>query len=196
MAKTTQIARLEITLMDVEPKVLRCIDVPLTIKLDRLHQVIQAAMPWTNSHLSAFEAGETTWADPAFGLDHAQPTTKMTLKGVLDEIGGKALCYVYDYGDNWEHMIVLKGIHDSEPDVLYPHLVKAEGRCPLEDIGGFPGYDRYLEIMANPEHEEYDEMVDWYGEPEDPKVPELDTINALLGRLAQRWKPRSKKPNP
>ena len=52
----------------------------------------------------------------------------------------------------------------------------------------------YLQIMADPEHEEYDWMIECYGEPEDPNTPELDTINALLGRLANRWKPRPRKP--
>lgn len=194
MTGSSAIARLTITLDDVEPRVMRRIDVPLAIKLDRLHQVIQAAMPWTDSHLWGFEAGGATWGDRDLGLDDTLPASKSTLKSVLEDIGTKTLHYIYDYGDNWEHTINVEGIRDPVPGQLYPCLIKAEGRCPPEDIGGFPGYEMYLQIMADPEHEEYDWMIECYGEPEDPTKPELDTIIALLGRLAKRWAPRPRKP--
>ena len=151
----TSIARLKIILEDVEPRVVRHVDVPLALRLDRLHLVIQAAMPWTNSHLWAFEAEGSTWGDPELGLDDARPAARSTLQGVLEETGKKSLTYIYDYGDNWEHRISLEGICEPVEGQLYPALVKAEGRCPPEDIGGFPGYERYLEILADPEDEEY-----------------------------------------
>lgn len=191
---TTPIARLKITLEDVEPRVIRHVDVPLALNLDRLHLVIQAAMPWTNSHLWAFESGGSTWGDPGLGLDDARPAARSTLQDVLEETGRKSLTYIYDYGDNWEHRIKLEGICEPVEGQLYPALVKAEGRCPPEDIGGFPGYVRYLEILADPEDEEYGWMIECYGEPGDPTEPELDSITALLGRLAKRWAPRTRKP--
>ena len=190
----TSIARLKIILEDVEPRVVRHVDVPLALRLDRLHLVIQAAMPWTNSHLWAFEAEGSTWGDPELGLDDARPAARSTLQGVLEETGKKSLTYIYDYGDNWEHKIRLEDIREPVQGQLYPALVKAEGRCPPEDIGGFPGYERYLEIIADPEDEEYDFMIECYGEPEDPNLPDLDSITTELARLAKRWAPRSRKP--
>ena len=194
MSGSPEIARLKVTLEDVEPRVMRRVDVPFAIKLDRLHLVIQAAMPWTNSHLWAFEAGGVTWGDRSLGLDDALPASRATLKAVIEDVGVKTLTYIYDYGDNWEHKIRLESLRDPEPGRLYPHLIKAEGRCPPEDIGGFPGYKMYLQVMADPDHEEHASMIEFYGEPEDPTVPELDTISVQLGRLAKRWAPRPRKP--
>lgn len=195
MTKTTAIAGLKITLDDVEPRVMRRIDVPLTIRLDRLHKVIQAAMPWTSSHLWGFDAGGATWGDTQMGLDDTLPASKTTLEEVIEDVGTRTLHYPYDYGDNWEHTVKVESIRDPVPDQLYPCLVKAEGRCPPEDIGGFPGYEMYLEIIADPDHEEHDWMIERYGEPQDPEEPELDTIHTLLARLAKRWAPRPRKPN-
>ncbi|MEM8572491.1 MAG: plasmid pRiA4b ORF-3 family protein [Pseudomonadota bacterium] len=196
MSMTTQIARLRITLEDVEPRVVRRIEVPHGLKLDRLHQVIQAAMPWTNSHLWGFKAGDLTWAEMDLGVGETLPAAKSTLESALKKAGGAALVYTYDFGDDWNHSIDLEALSDPAADVLYPRLLEATGRCPPEDIGGFPGYDRFLEIMADPKDEEYAEMIDIYGEPEDPKVPELDTIQALLNRLARKWKPKPRKAKP
>lgn len=196
MSTITRIARLKITLDDVEPKVMRRIEVPLKIRLDRLHLVIQAAMGWTDSHLWGFEAGGAHWGDASM-MDFADaplPAAKTTLLDVMEDVGAKTLHYIYDYGDNWEHTIKVERLVDADPGALYPRLIKAEGRCPPEDIGGVPGYEMYLEIVADPQHDEYDWMVECYGEPQDPNDPELDMIIAGLERLAKRWAPRPRKP--
>lgn len=196
MSKPTPIARLGITLDYVDPKVMRRIEVPLTIRLDRLHLVIQAAMGWTNSHLWGFEAGGVSWGDASmmeFG-DGPLLAAKTTLLDVIEDVGTKTLHYVYDYGDNWEHTIKIERIGDTEPSVLYPRLIRAQGRCPPEDIGGPPGYDMYLEAIADPDHEEHDWMLECYGEPQDFNDPEPDAITAELTRLAKKWAPRSRKP--
>jgi hypothetical protein len=193
MNKGTAVARLKITLEDVEPRVMRQIDVPLTIRLDRLHQVIQAAMPWTNSHLWAMEAGGAKWGDGTLDLDDTLSAAKSTLLGVIEDVGSRSLTYIYDFGDSWEHTIRIEDIRDPVPGQLYPALVKAEGRCPPEDIGGAPGYESYLEAVADPHHEEHDWMLECYGEPENTNDPEIDTINELLARLAKRWAPRPRK---
>lgn len=112
---------------------------------------------------------------------------------MIEDVGTRKLTYIYDFGDNWEHSIKVEGIREPVPGQLYPTLVKAEGRCPPEDIGGFPGYERYLEILADPKHEEYEWMLECYGQPEDPETPEIDTINARLERLAKRWAPKPRK---
>ena len=198
MSKASAIARLKITLNDVEPKVMRRIDVPVRIRLDRLHLVIQAAMGWTNSHLWGFEAGGTHWGDAdMMDLgDGPLPASKSTLLSVMEDIGTKTIHYVYDYGDNWDHTIRIERVGDAEPGKLYPCLIKAEGRCPPEDIGGAPGYETYLEAVADPDHEEHAWMIECYGEPEDPNDPDYEAITAGLQRLANRWKPRPRKSNP
>lgn len=151
----TLIARLKVTLSDVEPQVLRRFDVPLKIKLNRLHDVIQAAMGWTDTHLYEFRAGGVGWGvpDPDEFYDGPLPANKTSLFDVLEDIGTKTIHYIYDYGDNWHHVIKVEKIGDALPGAEFPRLVRAIGACPPEDVGGFPGYADFLEAMADPGHE-------------------------------------------
>jgi Plasmid pRiA4b ORF-3-like protein len=100
------IAHLKVTLDEVEPPVLRQIEVPLTIRLDRLHLALQAAMGWTNSHLYEIRARDVGWGvpDPDWG-DGPLDARKARLVDVLEESGAKTLKYLYDFGDGWEHTI-------------------------------------------------------------------------------------------
>src|SRR6266481_3955494 len=102
---TATIARLKITLDDVKPTVPRRIEAPFDIRLDRLHLAIQAAMGWTNSHLYEIRIGDVGWSDPDpnWGRDGPLDARKARLGNVLDDVGTKTLCYLYDFGDGWEH---------------------------------------------------------------------------------------------
>jgi len=84
------IARLKITLDDVKPVVLRRVEVPFDIRLDRLHLTIQAAMGWTNSHLYEIRAGGVGWSTPLPGIDGARDSLdarKAKLDDVLEDVG-------------------------------------------------------------------------------------------------------------
>ena len=122
------IARLKITLDDVKPTVLRRIEVPLAIRLDRLHLVIQAAMGWTDSHLYEIRAGDVGWGipDPDWG-DGPLDARKARLVDVLEDVGVKTLRYLYDFGDGWEHTIKIERIIDAMPGVAYPRLIDVTG---------------------------------------------------------------------
>jgi len=128
--------------------------------------------------------------------DAPLPASKSTLRSVIEDIGTKTIHYIYDYGDNWDHTIKVERIGNAEPGALYPRLIKAEGRCPPEDIGGPPGYEMYLDAIADPEHEEHDWMIECHGEPQEPNEPDFETITAELNRLANRWKPKPRKSAP
>ena len=134
---TATIAHLRIKLDDVEPAVVRRLEVPLTIRLDRLHLVLQAAMGWTNSHLYEIRARDVGWGmpDPDFG-DGPLDAAKARLVDVLEDVGGRSLKYLYDFGDGWEHSIRIERIADALPGIVYPRLIEATGRCPPEDVGG------------------------------------------------------------
>ena len=191
----TLVARLKVTLSDVEPQVLRRFDVPLKIKLNRLHDVIQAAMGWTDSHLYEFQAGGVGWGvpDPDGYYDGPLPASKSSLLDVLEDVGTKTVHYIYDFGDNWHHVIKVEKIDDAITGAAYPRLVRAIGACPPEDVGGFPGYDEFLEAMANPKHEEHDRMLEWYGGKFDPEEAEIGRILDNFERLAKKWAPRPRK---
>jgi hypothetical protein len=193
------IARLKISLDDVKPAVLRRIEVPLNIRLDRLHLAIQAAMGWSNSHLYEIRARDVGWGEPdADGGDGPLDARKARLVDVLEDVGTKTLRYLYDFGDGWEHTIKIERIADAAPGVAYPRLVEAAGRCPPEDVGGPWGYADLLQAIDDPKHERHAELKDWIGDDFDPKTVDTDRLAEELAALAKQWsrKPATRRARP
>lgn len=190
------VARLKVTLSDVKPQVLRRFDVPLKIKLSRLHDVIQAAMGWTDSHLYEFRAGGVGWGvpDPDGFFEGPKPASRTSLLDVLEDVGTRTIHYIYDFGDDWHHVVTVEKIGDATPGEEYPRLVRATGACPPEDVGGPPGYAHFLEAIADPSHEAHAEVTEWRGETFDRDDPNIDGILDRFERLARRWAPRARKP--
>ena len=134
-----------IKLDDVEPVVERRLEVPLTIRLDRLHLVLQAAMGWTNSHLYEIRARDVGWGmpDPGFG-DGPLDASKARLIDVLKDVGVRSLKYLYDFGDGWEHSRVER-VTDAVPGVIYPRLAESSRALPAGGCRrplGLPGVPR------------------------------------------------------
>ena len=186
----TDIVRLKITLDDAANVVMRRVVVPIGIRLDRLHTVVQVAMGWTNSHLWEFRARGTGWgptvADDGFG-DGPLDASKATLLAVLEDTGVKTLKYIYDFGDGWEHTIKIERIFDGVPGLEMPFLLEAMGRCPPEDIGGSCGYAEFLAAINDPSHERHAELTEFHGTDFDPKVIDKKRIEGELETLARRW---------
>jgi hypothetical protein len=186
------IACLKITLDDVVPTVLRRIDVPLNIRLDRLHLAIQAAMGWSNSHLYEIRARDVGWGsrDPD-SADGPLDARKARLIDVLEDVGTKSLRYLYDFGDGWEHTIKIERVVLAVLGVTYPCLVEAVGRCPPEDIGGPWGYADLLEAIHNPTHERHAELKDLIPDDFDPTVADADRLAVNVAELAKKWSRKS-----
>lgn len=164
------IARIRIELQEIEPTIWRRIDVPLSSTLLALHDLIQLAFLWTDSHLFEFELGDRRYGQPEFDRYADQRLYKaasIRLKTVVDRGIGELL-YVYDFGDDWRHDIVIEAVRDGEPDVDYPAFVEGERRGPPEDVGGVTGFMEFLEAMLDPLHEEHEAMTRWYGKRFDP----------------------------
>jgi hypothetical protein len=130
-----KIHQLKITLKHIKPPIWRRLEVPADIKLGKLHDVIQIAMGWTDSHMHAFIAGQTVYGtpDPEFGGG-----TKSERNVRLDSIvkaGGK-LVYEYDFGDGWVHEIKVEKVLDADPAAHYPRCTAGKRACPPEDCGG------------------------------------------------------------
>ena len=194
----TTVARLKITLDDVKPAVVRRVEVPLGITLDRLHLTIQAAMGWTNSHLYELRAGDVGWSRPYPDADWSGDfldARKTRLGSVLEDIGKKKLVYLYDFGDGWEHTIKVERLADPEPGVLYPRLIQVSGRCPPEDCGGPWGYAELLEAIKDPKHERHAELMEWIGDDFDPNTDQAEWLIAEVAALAKTWsrKPAAKR---
>ena len=190
------IARLKITLDDMEPAVIRRVEAPFDIRLDRLHLLIQAAMGWTNSHLYEIRAGDVGWGMPDPGWpDGPLDARKARLADIVEDVGTKTLRYIYDFGDGWEHTIKIERLGDPEPGVAYPRLIEARGRCPPEDVGGPWGYGELLEAIADPKHERHTEFKEWIADDFDPHVVDAKGLANEVAALARKWsrKPASKR---
>ena len=182
------IAHLKITLDHVKPAVQRRVEVPVTIRLDRLHLVFQAALGWTNSHLTEIRARDVSWGrvDPDWG-DGPLDAAKSRLIDVIEDTSAKTLKYLYDFGDGWEHTVKIERIADAVPGRQYPILIDATGRCPPEDVGGPWGYSDLLKILADPRHERYTEMTEWVGGAFDPLAMKIADHTKAVDALARKW---------
>jgi Plasmid pRiA4b ORF-3-like protein len=195
----TTVARLKITLDDVSPAILRRVEVPFDIRLDRLHLIVQAAMGWTNSHLYEIRAGDVGFSTPDPDADWGNDfldARKARLDDVLEDIGTKKLVYLYDFGDGWEHTIMIERLVDSDPGVFYPRLVEVRGRCPPEDCGGPFGYAELLDAIADPKHERHAELTEWVGDDFDPEADQAEALIAEVAALAKSWARKSKRKGP
>jgi len=187
------IARLKITLDDVKPVVLRRVEVPFDIRLDRLHLTLQAAMGWTNSHLYEIRAGGVGWSTPYPDADWEgdfMDARKGRLDDILQDIGTKTLKYLYDFGDGWEHTIKIERLVDPTPGMLYPSLIEAKGQCPPEDVGGPWGYSELLEALDDPSHERHREFKEWLADDFNPHVVDVDRLSEDVAYLAEQWSRR------
>jgi hypothetical protein len=188
------IARLKITLDKVKPAVLRRVEVPFDIRLDRLHLTIQAAMGWTNSHLYEIRAGGVGWSTPDPDADWGGDfldARKARLDDILQDIGTKTLKYLYDFGDGWEHTIKIERLVDPKPGMFYPSLIEAKGHCPPEDVGGPWGYGELLEAIADPSHERHSELKEWLADDFNPHVVDVDWLSEDVAYLAEQWSRRT-----
>lgn len=176
---SAQIYQLKVTLKWSNPPIWRTLQVRGDTKLSGLHHILQVAMDWQDEHLHAFRIGNETYGipDPEFPNDTLNES-RVRLDKVADK-GGKFL-YEYDFGDSWAHEIKVEKILPPEPGLKYPRCIDGARACPPEDSGGVPGYERMLEIIANPKDEEYEDILEWLGDDFDPEAFDLKMVNREL----------------
>lgn len=184
-----QIYELKLEMLDVEPLIWRRLLVPGTITLAQLHDVIQATMGWTNSHLHGFVVGEHSYSDPEFEIEDAKSEYRYRLARLAPRVRN-TITYLYDFGDGWEHQIRVENI--IEDDKRYPGrpvCLAGARNCPPEDCGGPWGYQNFLEAIGNKKHKNHKELLEWVGGSFDPEDFDLDEVNDLLRKidLRPRW---------
>lgn len=171
------IYQMKITLKDVKPPIWRRILVKDDITLHAFHKIIQTVMGWTDSHLHEFIVKGVSYGDPEDG--DALDERKFRLNKLrLDE--KEKLFYVYDFGDNWQHVILVEKILPIDSSVKYPVCLTGKRSGPLEDCGGPWGYMELLDILEDPNHPEYEEQMEWIEEDFDPEMFDLEKINRKL----------------
>lgn len=181
--KAQTVYQLKITLRDIRPPIWRRVQVRSDATLGHLHWVIQFAMGWTNSHLHAFsiQGMEYSMLMPDLGLDDLDMLDEQPVKLSKVITGEKfKFFYTYDFGDSWEHEVLVEKVLTAEADTDYPTCIKAKRACPPEDCGGSWGYQEFLEAIKDADHPEHESMLEWVGGSFDPEDAELDTINELL----------------
>jgi hypothetical protein len=177
-----RIFQLRVTLEDVAPPIWRRVLVPAGYTLDRVHRVIQYAMGWQDSHLHSFEVDGEQYGEPDPDGDLAL-LDEMDYR--LDDVAGPGtrLRYTYDFGDWWEHEVLVEDLLPADPLVRYPVCVAGERACPPEDVGGPEGYADFLAALADPDHPRHAVMSEWIGRPYDPLAFDADRATTLLRRL-------------
>lgn len=185
-AKSKQVYQLKITLVESKPKIWRRVLVPDAIKLGSLHQVIQIAMGWQGGHLHNFEIDGTNYSHPHPDTDWGDTGDvdyrRITLKKVAPTAKAK-FSYLYDFGDGWEHEIVVEKIIEGGPAPLSPLCVAGERACPPEDVGGVWGYAEFLKALREPKHPEHARYLEWIGGAFDPEAFDPAAVNQALDSI-------------
>lgn len=175
------ILRLKVTLAEIEPPVWRRLLVPAGITLAKLHCTLQDAMGWTNSHLHCFEVSGRRIG--MVGVEEDSPELederRVRISSVLPEKGAK-LVYRYDYGDDWEHVVEVEDVTSPDHRRSYPLCIGGARACPPEDCGGPFSYGEFLKALADPDHEEHDQLLTWVGGHFDPDSFDVNAVNWLL----------------
>jgi hypothetical protein len=137
-------------------------------------------MGWTNSHLHQFIKNKEFYAEPSLEdemgtIDYSKIKLSAMLKKEKDTFK-----YEYDFGDSWEHTLLLEKILPIDSNIKYPVCIDGKMNCPPEDCGGVWGYSDLLKILSDPKHEEYEDYIEWLGNDFDPNEFDLEEINMML----------------
>jgi len=154
--KFNQVYQFKITLKELEPLIWRQIQIPETYSFWDLHVAIQDVMSWLDYHLHLF-----TIHNPLIGRkvkigipDDEFPEDALAgwNQKIADYFSMKnnTADYLYDFGDDWQHEILVENISLADPDGLYPVCIAGERASPVEDCGGVSGYYGLLEILSDP----------------------------------------------
>jgi pRiA4b ORF-3-like protein len=188
--KPQEIYQIKVTLLGTDPSIWRRLLVPAELTLEQLHDVLQLAMGWEDCHMHEFRIGPQRFGKPdpmeqAFGGPRTASERTARLFHVLGRAGTKAV-YTYDFGDNWEHQIVVEKRLAPEPGCAYPACLAGERHGPPEDCGGIPGFYNLLEAISDSKHEQREELLDWVGDDFDPEAFSVEEINRRFAPLQRR----------
>lgn len=182
----------KVTLIESNPPIWRRIQVK-NGTLDRLHEHMQTAMGWTNSHLHQFEIDGERYGDPdliddGFEDFECVDSTITKISEIVPKDGKRfRFLYEYDFGDGWKHEVLFEGCLKAEKGGRYPLCVEGERNCPPEDVGGVWGYVEYLEAIADPKHEQHEDFIEWRG-PFDAEEFDSEKRTKAMRRGLPDWR--------
>jgi len=179
---------LKVSLRGSKPPIWRRVRIAGGFTLLDLHYAIQSAMGWQNCHLFQFEKGDLCYSD----LTELNSAWELTLKDAGDVLIVDVLqdekdkmTYLYDFGDSWEHEIVVEKIEQGAAGMEHPECLTGKRACPIEDCGGIHGYQRMVDILADPAHAQRQDILDWVGEELDAEFFDVSAANASLAGIVR-----------
>lgn len=185
----------KVTLKGIEPPIWRRIVVPATYHFWELHVAIQDAMGWLDCHLHAFRLRNPDTDtieeigipdDAPFEDDRpCLPGWEVPIAAYFRNPGDRSV-YIYDFGDGWEHDLLLEEIIARQPKKKYPRCLDGARACPPEDCGGIRGYEDLMQILSDSSHEEYESTLQWLGGRYDPEA--FDPKKVRFDDPKKRWK--------
>lgn len=180
------ILQLKIVLKEIKPLIWRRFLVSDFWTFDKLHKIVQKVMGWENYHLYEFKFGNIRIVPPDEGYleENELDPKKVQIWQYVDKEKQK-FEYVYDFGDDWEHEIIVEKIFEDkiEEHDKYPFCLEGARACPKEDCGGVSGYERFIGILEtgkDPFGEDIKGLLGWLGNWE-PERFDVDKINKKLG---------------
>lgn len=178
----TKIFQLKISLEEIQPPIWRRIQVPGDASLLKLHFIFQVAVGWTNSHLHEFQIGDEYYGIPdedGWDTREIKNEKEYRLEQVIPTRDFQ-FGYLYDFGDSWQHTILVEDIVESAEGRRYPACLDGARNCPPEDVGGAWGYEEFLEVIADPDHPEHEGYLTWAGGAFDPEAFDQIRVDAQL----------------
>ena len=179
--------QLRIIMAEITPPIWRLVRVPDRFTLHQLHRVLQIVFSRLDYHLYAFRMGSRSFEAPD-PESEAEDATAIVLNS-LGLLPGSQFTYIYDFGDGWEHSIVVEALlpmpSENGPD-WSPRLLDGDRAAPPEDAGGPPGYAEAVAALSDPRHPQHKEIRDWVGTTYDPNKFDAWAIDHALA-LAVAW---------
>lgn len=185
IAKPVEIYQIKVTLRGSQPPIWRRIQVRSDTTLAKFHRILQRVMDWEDAHLHQFVIRGQYYGIP--DQDEGEPhKTRDERKYKLGDVvpaEGSQFAYTYDFGDYWQHMLVIEKTLPPQEGARYPVCLAGTRACPPEDMGGISGYENFLQAINSPDHPEHDEYREWIGGDFDPEAFNVDEVNQRLRRL-------------
>jgi hypothetical protein len=173
-----QIYQFKITLQDIKPTIWRRIQISDLCTFWSLHVAIQDAMGWKDYHLHEFTIMDSEYPEDKIEMkigipfeddfEEYMPHAGWNIKVSKYLAHNKSFQYLYDFGDNWRHLVEFEGVLNKSPKARYPICIGGEMACPPEDVGGIYGYKEFLKAIKNKKHPEHQSYLDWIEGAFDP----------------------------
>ena len=178
-----KVYQIKVSLRDIRPPIWRRIEVLSDTTLEKVHMILQLGMGWNNYHIHQFTIGRVVYGQPHPDFDYEVKDERKVKLSQMALKENTKFVYEYDFGNRWEHMVLIEKILPVEKGKHYPYCSKGKRACPPEDVGGPWGYADFLEIVQDATHSEHDNMLKWVGGEFDAEKLNLELVNENLKQI-------------